>query len=79
MSRQVFEFRDPERFVAGTVGMPGERTFFLQARNQVRSAFSPSIQLFTKLACLLVAMVSFAALSEVISYTLGLETAKLKK
>jgi len=32
MSRQVFEFRDPERFVAGTVGMPGERTFFLQAR-----------------------------------------------
>ena len=32
MSRQGFEFRDPERFVAGTVGMPGERTFFLQAR-----------------------------------------------
>jgi uncharacterized repeat protein (TIGR03847 family) len=32
MTRQVFEFRDPERFVTGTVGMPGERTFFLQAR-----------------------------------------------
>jgi uncharacterized repeat protein (TIGR03847 family) len=32
MSRQVFEFRDPDRFVVGTVGMPGERTFFLQAR-----------------------------------------------
>jgi len=32
MSRQVHEYRDPERFVAGTVGMPGERTFFLQAR-----------------------------------------------
>jgi uncharacterized repeat protein (TIGR03847 family) len=32
MSRQVFEFRDPDRFVTGTVGMPGERTFFLQAR-----------------------------------------------
>jgi uncharacterized repeat protein (TIGR03847 family) len=32
VSRQVFEFRSPSRFVAGTVGMPGERTFFLQAR-----------------------------------------------
>lgn len=32
MSRQVFDFRKPARFVAGTVGMPGERTFFLQAR-----------------------------------------------
>ena len=31
MSRQVFFFDPPERFVAGTVGMPGERTFFLQA------------------------------------------------
>ena len=33
MPRQVFEFRDPDRFVVGTVGMPGERTFFLQARS----------------------------------------------
>jgi uncharacterized repeat protein (TIGR03847 family) len=32
MSRQVFEFQAPDRFVVGTVGMPGERTFFLQAR-----------------------------------------------
>lgn len=32
MPRQVFEFRQPDRFVVGTVGMPGERTFFLQAR-----------------------------------------------
>jgi uncharacterized repeat protein (TIGR03847 family) len=31
MPRQVFFFDPPERFVAGTVGMPGERTFFLQA------------------------------------------------
>jgi len=31
--RQVFEFPDPDRFVVGTVGMPGERTFFLQARS----------------------------------------------
>lgn len=32
MPRQVFFFDPPERFVAGTVGAPGERTFFLQAR-----------------------------------------------
>ncbi len=30
--RQVFEFQSPDRFVVGTIGMPGERTFFLQAR-----------------------------------------------
>src|SRR5688572_29978778 len=29
---QVHAFEPPERFVAGTVGAPGERTFFLQAR-----------------------------------------------
>lgn len=32
MTRQIFNFPDPERFVVGTVGMPGDRTFFLQAR-----------------------------------------------
>ena len=32
MARQVFNFTEPARFVVGTVGMPGERTFFLQAR-----------------------------------------------
>lgn len=32
MTRQVFDYANPERFVTGTVGMPGERTFFLQAR-----------------------------------------------
>lgn len=32
MPRQVYQFSDPDRFVVGTVGMPGERTFFLQAR-----------------------------------------------
>jgi uncharacterized repeat protein (TIGR03847 family) len=31
VSRQVFDYNPPERFVAGTVGQPGERTFFLQA------------------------------------------------
>jgi hypothetical protein len=29
--RQLFVFDPPERFVAGTVGQPGERTFYLQA------------------------------------------------
>ncbi|MBY8875923.1 DUF3090 domain-containing protein [Micromonospora sp. PLK6-60] len=32
MTHQVHAFEPPERFVAGTVGAPGERTFFLQAR-----------------------------------------------
>ncbi|MDQ1020815.1 DUF3090 domain-containing protein [Streptomyces afghaniensis] len=31
MSRQVFLYDHPERFVAGTVGLPGRRSFFLQA------------------------------------------------
>lgn len=31
MARQLFLFDPPERFVAGTVGQPGERTFYLQA------------------------------------------------
>jgi uncharacterized repeat protein (TIGR03847 family) len=29
--RQVFEFDPPDRFVAGTVGQPGDRAFYLQA------------------------------------------------
>ena len=32
MARRLFVFDQPERFVAGTVGEPGARTFFLQAR-----------------------------------------------
>jgi uncharacterized repeat protein (TIGR03847 family) len=32
----VHAFDPPERFVAGTVGLPGERTFFLQAREGLR-------------------------------------------
>lgn len=31
MSRQVFLYDPPDRFIAGTVGLPGQRTFFLQA------------------------------------------------
>jgi len=36
MSGQVFLFDPAERFVVGTVGVPGERTFFLQARTGSR-------------------------------------------
>jgi len=36
MARQVHLYDPPERFVAGTVGEPGQRTFFLQARGQGR-------------------------------------------
>jgi uncharacterized repeat protein (TIGR03847 family) len=36
MPRQVFDYDPPDRFVAGTVGEPGSRTFFLQARSGVR-------------------------------------------
>jgi uncharacterized repeat protein (TIGR03847 family) len=32
----IHEFDPPERFVAGTVGEPGGRTFFLQARSGTR-------------------------------------------
>jgi uncharacterized repeat protein (TIGR03847 family) len=32
----VHRFDEPERFVAGTVGEPGQRTFFLQAREGPR-------------------------------------------
>lgn len=33
MPRRRYLFDPPERFVAGTIGEPGERTFFLQARD----------------------------------------------
>jgi uncharacterized repeat protein (TIGR03847 family) len=36
MPRQVYEYDPPERFVAGTTGQPGGRTFFLQARSGTR-------------------------------------------
>lgn len=36
MPRQVFDFDPPERFVAGTVGEPGDRAFYLQARMGAR-------------------------------------------
>jgi uncharacterized repeat protein (TIGR03847 family) len=36
MPRRRYLFDPPERFVAGTVGQPGDRTFFLQAREGPR-------------------------------------------
>ncbi|HEX3731708.1 MAG TPA: DUF3090 family protein [Mycobacteriales bacterium] len=36
MSRQVFAFERPTRFIVGTVGQPGEREFYLQAVEQQR-------------------------------------------
>lgn len=36
MARRTFHFDPPDRFIAGTVGQPGNRTFFLQAREGSR-------------------------------------------
>ncbi len=36
MSRQLFYFDQPRRFVVGTVGQPGERVFYLQAADDGR-------------------------------------------
>lgn len=36
MAAQVFRFDSPDRFIAGTVGRPGERSFFLQVRDSTR-------------------------------------------
>ncbi|MGA8211903.1 MAG: DUF3090 domain-containing protein [Nocardioidaceae bacterium] len=36
MASVIHSFDPPERFVAGTVGPPGQRTFFLQARSGTR-------------------------------------------
>lgn len=42
MARVIHVFRTPDRFVAGTVGEPGERTFYLQA---VENSRTVSVQL----------------------------------
>lgn len=36
MPRAIHVFRSPDRFVAGTVGTPGDRTFYLQATHEAR-------------------------------------------
>jgi uncharacterized repeat protein (TIGR03847 family) len=46
MPRRMFYFDPPDRFVAGTIGEPGQRTFFLQARkaSQVVSVVLEKVQ-----------------------------------
>jgi len=46
MTRRMFVFDPPDRFVAGTIGLPGSRTFFLQARRagQVVSVILEKVQ-----------------------------------
>jgi uncharacterized repeat protein (TIGR03847 family) len=46
MPRRMFIFDPPDRFVAGTVGQPGSRTFFIQARRagQVVSVVLEKVQ-----------------------------------
>jgi uncharacterized repeat protein (TIGR03847 family) len=36
MARVIHVFRQPDRFVAGTVGQPGDRMFYLQATEEAR-------------------------------------------
>jgi uncharacterized repeat protein (TIGR03847 family) len=43
MARQVFDYDPPQRFVAGTVGQPGARTFFLQAKGPRAGSAGPSV------------------------------------
>jgi uncharacterized repeat protein (TIGR03847 family) len=37
VSREIYSYDPPERFIAGTVGEPGQRTFFLQAAGGART------------------------------------------
>ena len=37
MTRVIHVFRQPQRFVAGTVGEPGDRSFYLQAIEEART------------------------------------------
>ncbi|MFM1966090.1 MAG: hypothetical protein RL134_1815 [Actinomycetota bacterium] len=43
MPRRIHSYVDPRRFVAGTVGLPGERTFYLQASDD-RSVTSVALE-----------------------------------
>ena len=44
MPRQVFTFDRPSRFVAGTVGQPGDRTFYLQASDAAGRTISVALE-----------------------------------
>lgn len=47
MARRLLDFDPPDRFVAGAIGQPGSRTFFLQARSgdRIASVMLDKIQL----------------------------------
>ena len=44
MARAIHVFRTPDRFVAGTVGEPGDRVFYLQAVHESRVVVRPVLQ-----------------------------------
>ncbi|HEY4630761.1 MAG TPA: DUF3090 family protein [Blastococcus sp.] len=44
MPRQVYLFERPTRFVAGTVGQPGDRTFYLQASDESGRTVSVALE-----------------------------------
>lgn len=61
MTRRIFSFDPPDRFVCGTVGPPGQRTFYLQATKgrQIVSVALEKVQvavLAERLAALLVGL-----------------------
>jgi len=61
MSRRVYSFDPPDRFVCGAIGQPGQRTFFLQASKgqQVVSVALEKVQvaaLAERLAALLLSL-----------------------
>jgi uncharacterized repeat protein (TIGR03847 family) len=67
MPRQIFEYDPPERFVTGTVGEPGQRTFFLQASARGRTT---SVALEKAQATVLAERIE-ALLDEVVRRTAG--------
>ncbi len=70
MSRVIHVFRTPDRFVAGTVGEPGDRTFYLQAIDDAKVV---SVQMEKEQVAVLAERLS-ALLDEVIR-RLGADTA----
>jgi uncharacterized repeat protein (TIGR03847 family) len=67
MPRQIFTYDPPDRFVAGTVGEPGSRTFFLQATADGRTT---SVALEKQQVSVLAERVE-ALLDEVVRRTAG--------
>jgi uncharacterized repeat protein (TIGR03847 family) len=69
MSRVIHIFRTPERFVAGTVGEPGDRTFYLQAIDDAKVI---SVQLEKEQVAVLAERLS--ALLDEVARRLGVDT-----